>query len=151
MFGARVLFLVFSVAAVCVSYLVGRDLFASRLAGLATSATMLSFLGFIHSATNGPREKTAMTLFLLCTLWSITRRWYLAAGAFLGLATLVWQPVLLVGLPSLLVITLTTPPDWRGRIRALGLAIAGGLATLAACFAYFFAVGAVGSSCRRPS
>src|SRR3712207_5803472 len=39
----RVFYMLVSVAAVCVTYLLGRDLFASRAAGLATAATLLSF------------------------------------------------------------------------------------------------------------
>ena len=60
--------------AVCATYMVGRDLFSSRWAGLASAASLLSFLGFIEYATNGPREKTPMVLFVLLAMWMLTRQ-----------------------------------------------------------------------------
>jgi 4-amino-4-deoxy-L-arabinose transferase-like glycosyltransferase len=60
----RVVFMLFAVACVGVVYLTTRDVFRSRLAGVAAAAAFLSFTGFVHYATYGPREKTPMTLFL---------------------------------------------------------------------------------------
>ena len=81
---ARVLFMLFAVGAVCATYVVGRDLFSSRWAGLASAASLLSFLGFIEYATNGPREKTPMVLFVLLAMWMLTRQRFLAAGVFIA-------------------------------------------------------------------
>ena len=74
--GARLLFMGLSVLCVCTAYLLGRDLFGSALVGLVTAATFLSFQGFIEYASNGPREKTPMMLFILLALWAMVhRRW----------------------------------------------------------------------------
>ena len=49
----RVLFMLIATACVCTIYLLGRDLFRSRAAGLVTAGTLLAFHGFIQYASNG--------------------------------------------------------------------------------------------------
>jgi len=138
--GMRLLFLAISVASICVAYALGRDLFRSRLAGLAGAAALLTCGGFITYATGGPREKTAMVLFLFCTLWATQRqRWFLA-GLFLGLATLVLQIAFVPGFTAVTVAALAM----RGRrVSALVRFAAGGLVTAAVAVGYFAAVGAL--------
>ncbi len=68
----RVLFMLIATVCTCMVYLLGRDVFRSRPAGLVTAATFLTFYGFIHYAANGPREKTPMTLFIVCALWAVS-------------------------------------------------------------------------------
>ena len=87
----RLLFM--AIATVCASavYVLGRDVFTSRLAGLVTAAAFLTFFGFIEYASNGPREKTPMTLFIVLALWAVTRRRWFTAGLFVSLATLCLQ------------------------------------------------------------
>jgi 4-amino-4-deoxy-L-arabinose transferase-like glycosyltransferase len=87
----RWLFLAISVVCVCAVYVLGRDLFASRFAGLVSAATFLTFSGFIRYASDGPREKTPMTLFIVCALWAVTRRRWFTAGVFVSLAALCLQ------------------------------------------------------------
>lgn len=140
--GMRLLFLVLSVACVCLVYLLGRDLFDSPLAGLAAAAAFLSFYGFIEYASNGPREKTAMVLFLLCALLAMVRQRWFVAGVFVGLATLTWQPVFLVGSTAVVVAAIGSPRS--GRVRALVRFVVGGLVPTAVCLAYFAVVGALG-------
>jgi hypothetical protein len=101
--GMRVLFLLLSVGCVAVAYLLGRDVFRSRAAGLACAAAILSFQGVITYATYGPREKTALLLFALCALLALARRRWATTGFFIALATLTWQPVLLPALGGVLV------------------------------------------------
>ena len=132
--GIRMLYLLISVAAVSVLYVLARDLFSSRLAGLVTSASFLTFTGFAHLATNGPRDKTPMVLFLLCSMLAMQRRRWLAVGVFVALATLTWQPSFLVGITVAVVGALTLPV---GRWRALLLVAAGGLVPTAVVVAYF--------------
>ena len=60
--GMRVLMLLLSVACVWVLYLLARDLFDSRLAGVASATALLDLPGFVTYATGGPREKTTMML-----------------------------------------------------------------------------------------
>ena len=87
----RLLFMVIATACVCAVYVLGRDVFASKLAGLVTSAAFLTFFGFIEYASNGPREKTPMTLFITVALWAVARRRWFTAGLFVSLATLCLQ------------------------------------------------------------
>lgn len=140
--GMRLFFMLIAVACVCVVYLLGREVFASPLAGLASAAALLTFHGIIEYASNGPREKTPMLLFLLCALLATAeRRWFLA-GLWLSLGTLVLQPVFPVGLVAVLtVLAVGVPPrDW---LRASVRFALGGLVPLAACIAYFAAVDAL--------
>lgn len=139
--GMRLLFMLIAVACVCLVYLVGRDLFESPLAGLAAAAAFLSFSGFIEFASNGPREKTPMVLFLLCALLAVTKHRWLAAGVSVSLATLVWQPAFFVGLPAIAVAVLALRP--AERTRALLRVAVGGLLPAVGCFLYFAAVGAL--------
>ena len=87
----RLEFMAFAVVSVCMVCLLGRDLFGSRMAGLVSAATFLAFYGFIEYASNGPREKTPMTLFVVGTLWAVARKRWFTAGLCVGLATLCLQ------------------------------------------------------------
>jgi len=140
--GARILFTVFSAGCVSAVYLLGRDLFASRRAGIAAAATLLCFSGFIAYATFGPREKTPMVLFLTLALWAMTRRRWFSVGVFLSLATLILQIAFFVGAPALLLGLLLGSPrrDW---LRNAGRLAVGGLVPLALHVVYFAAVGAL--------
>jgi hypothetical protein len=91
--GARVVFLLLSVAAVAVAYLVGRDLFRRRLVGLATAAAVLSANAFSYFATQGPRDKTVAVLCLLAVLLAVTHQRWATAGVLVAAGTLPWQPV----------------------------------------------------------
>ena len=139
--GMRLLFLLIAVACVCVVYLLGRDLFASPLAGLASAAAFLTFSGFIEYASNGPREKTPMVLFLLCTMLAIQKQRWLAAGISLSLATLTLQSIFIVGIAAVVVGAFAARPGER--IRALVRVAVGGLIPLAVCLLYFAVVGAL--------
>ena len=55
------------------------------------AGTFLTFTGFIRYASDGPREKTPMTLFVVCALWAVTGRGWFTAGVFVSLATLCLQ------------------------------------------------------------
>ena len=62
---ARYLYLLISVACVCLVHVLARDLYGSRLVGVVSATAFLGFQGFLEMATYGPREKTPMVLFLL--------------------------------------------------------------------------------------
>lgn len=137
----RLLFMLFAIASVCVTYVLGRDLLESRLAGLAASTALLSFYGFISYATTGPREKTPMVFFLLSCLLGIARRKWFAAGASVSFAALLWQPAVLVGLAAFGVTVVAMRSGER--TRALVRFAVGGLVPATLCTIYFVAVGAL--------
>jgi 4-amino-4-deoxy-L-arabinose transferase-like glycosyltransferase len=139
--GIRLLFMCIAVACVCVAYLLGRDVFRSAGAGVATAAALLSFAGFIEFATNGPREKTPMVLFMLLALWAMARRRWFATGIYVALATLILQIAFFVLAPAALVAALGAGP--RRRLRALLRIAAGGLVPVAGFVAYFWSAGAL--------
>jgi 4-amino-4-deoxy-L-arabinose transferase-like glycosyltransferase len=140
--GARVVMMLLSVACVWLTYLVARDTLGSRVAGVVGASTLLTFEGFAVLATGGPREKTTMALLLLVALWAVARRRWLLTGAAVGLATLAWQPVLLVG-STVAVAAALLVPGRRAALAALLRYALGGLATLAATVVAFLAVGAL--------
>jgi hypothetical protein len=139
--GIRVLFTFIAAGAVCVVYLCARELFASRLTGLVAAAAFLSFYGFIKLATYGPRAQTPMVFFLACTLLAIAKRWWFVAGFSLSLATLVWQPSLLIGLAAALTTVIAMQPSER--LQALVRFVVGGLVPASVCIMYFAVVGAL--------
>ncbi len=96
--GMRLLMLLISVACVWVLYVLVRDLFNSRLAGVASATALLTFAGFVTYAVGGPREKTTLTLFVILVFWAVLKQRWLLAGVFVALATLTWQPSFIVGL-----------------------------------------------------
>lgn len=137
--GMRVLLMLFAVASVGASYLLGRDAFRSRLAGLAAAAAMLCFKGFIIYATYGPREKTSMVFFVLVALLAMVHQRWATTGVFIALATLTWQPVFFAAIAGAVVAVLLGVR--QGRIRALLRLAVGGLVPLAAFVVYYAVIG----------
>jgi hypothetical protein len=140
----RVLFMLMATAAVCVSYLLGRDLFRSRGAGLVTASAMLAVHGFIQYASNGPREKTPMTLFVLGALWAVTHRRWFTAGVLTSLATLCLQTAFFSTFTAVAVGALLLAPG--GRIRALARIAVGGLVPVAVLGTWFALAGSLGAA-----
>lgn len=137
----RVLFMLMATAAVCVSYLLGRDLFRSRAAGLVTASAMLAFHGFIQYASNGPREKTPMTLFVLGALWAVTHRRWFTAGVLTSLATLCLQTAFFSTFTAVAVGALLLATG--GRLRALARVVLGGLVPVAVLGTWFALAGSL--------
>ncbi|HSF34748.1 MAG TPA: hypothetical protein VLA70_01450 [Nocardioides sp.] len=137
----RVLFMLMATAAVCVAYLLGRDLFRSRAAGLVTAGTMLAFHGFIQYASNGPREKTPMTLFVLGALWAMTHRRWFTAGLLTSLATLCLQTAFFSTFTAVAVGALLLAQGER--LRALLRIAAGGLVPVAVLATWFALAGSL--------
>lgn len=142
--GARVLFFLLLVVTPALAYVVVRDVFGSRLAGSAAAATLLALRGLALTATDGPQSKQAMMVLLLAALLLLTRRRWLGAGALTGLATLSWQPVLVVLVVVALVVAFLAPDDLRHRLTGLTRFVAGGALTLVATVAYSLVTGGLG-------
>ena len=140
----RVLFMLMATAAVCVSYLLGRDLFRSRGAGLVTASAMLAVHGFIQYASNGPREKTPMTLFVIGALWAVTHRRWFTAGVLTSLATLCLQTAFFSTFTAVAVGALLLATG--GRIRALVRIAVGGLVPVAVLGTWFALAGSLGAA-----
>ena len=137
----RATFLV--IAAVCTSavYVLVRDTFRSPLTGLVGSGAFLTFAGFIHYASNGPREKTPMTLFVVGALWAVTRRRWFAAGVFVSLATLCLQ---IAFFPTFTAVAVGAVLLARGhRVRALVRVVLGGAVPVVIFGVYFALVGSL--------
>ncbi len=137
---ARAFFTLLSVACVCLVYLLVRDMFGSRGAGLVAAAAFLGFQGFLDLATNGPREKTAMVLFLLAALLAMQHRRWATAGAFTALSTLTWQPVFPVLLLAAIVAIVLVP---EGRLGAMVRFAVGGAVPTAVTLVYYAVEGAL--------
>ena len=140
----RVLFMLIATACVCVTYLAGRDLFRSRAAGLVTAGTLLAFHCFIQYASNGPREKTPMTLFIVVALWAVTRRWWLTAGMCVSLGTLCLQTSFFSTFAAVVVGALLLAHGHR--LRALGRIALGGLVPVVVLGVWFALAGSLSSS-----
>ncbi len=122
----RVFFMLIAIACVGLAYLLARDVFRSRFAGVASAAALLSFHGFIELATYGPREKTPMVLFILASLLAIAHQRWLTTGVLVSLATLTWQPSFFPLIAAALVAVLLAVP-FRAWWRALARVTVGGL------------------------
>lgn len=123
----RVTLMLVSVVAIMVVYLLGRDLFSSRAAGLVSAAALLSCQGFLRYATFGPREKTTMVCFLALALLAMVHQRWGTAGAMTALATLAWQPIFLPAIVGLSVAAVLGAEGARGRLVALTRIAVGGL------------------------
>ncbi len=140
----RVLFMLIATAAVCTTYVLGRDLFSSRPAGLVSAGGLLAVHGFIQYASDGPREKTPMVLFIILALWAVTRRRWFAAGLCTSLATLCLQTAFFSTFTAVVVGVLLLASD--GRIRALVRVALGGLVPVAALGTWFALAGSLRES-----
>ena len=139
--GIRLLFLLIAAACVGLIYVVGRDMFRSRLAGLSSAAALLCFEGFIDLAAYGPREKTPMILFLIATLLATVHRRWATAGVCIALGALTWQPVFPVALVCATTAALVGLRS--GRVRALLRIAVGGAVPAAVTLGAYAAIGEV--------
>ena len=137
----RLQFMAIATLCVCAVYLLGRDVFASRLAGLVSAATFLTFSGFIEYASNGPREKTPMTLFVTGALWAVARRRWFTAGVCVSLATLCLQIAFFSSFTAVVAGALFLAHGER--LRAFGRIALGGALPVAVCAVWFAAAGSL--------
>jgi hypothetical protein len=127
-----------AVATIVVVYLLGRDLFGTRGAGVAAAAAMLSCEGFLRYATLGPREKTTMVCLLALGLLAMVHQRWGTAGAMVALSTLSWQPVAFPAVAALVVAALLGA---EGRARALLRIAIGGIVPTALIMLGYLLIG----------
>lgn len=142
LFAMRVLMTVFAIASVWVVYLLTRDAFGSRVAGIAAATSLLAFQGFVTYATGGPREKTTMMLLMALALWAVVHRRWGRAGVAVALATLTWQPVFF-GAAGAVAVGALLVRGGRGTVVALTRFAVGGVVTTALFVVYFVLVDAL--------
>lgn len=127
-----------AIATVVVVYLLGRDLFRSRGAGLASAAAMLSCEGFLRYATLGPREKTTMVCLLALGLLAMVHQRWGTAGAMVALSTLSWQPV---AFPAIAALATAALLGADGRVKALVRIAVGGIVPTALIMLGYLVIG----------
>lgn len=137
----RVLFFLCSVLAVLAIYLLVQRMWNSVLGGLTAAVVLASYEGFARDALPGPDAKTPGVLLLILCMWLAARRNWFWAGLTGSLAFLVWQPFLIF--PAMAVLAAGVAGK-EGRLRALGMAVAGVLIPIAVTCVYFAAAGAFG-------
>lgn len=138
---ARVWFAVLSAGCCAVLSVLARDAFGSRAAGFVAPAVLLVFERFLELASDGPREKTTMVLFLLLALLLLGRRQWWGAGVCTALATLAWQPSLAPAVAAAVAAVLL---EARGtRLRKLGRFLLGGIVPSAVTVLVFALAGAL--------
>lgn len=140
--GARLLYFALFAITPALTYLTGRDLFRSRLAGCAAATSLLGFLVLAHMATRGPESKMAMMAGLCVTLLLLVRRRWLLAGIATGVVTLTWQPVFFALAPAAGVLVLLSGGPRRDRLIAALRYGGGGLITFAITVCGFALAGA---------
>jgi hypothetical protein len=138
--GARAFYLVLSAVCVGLLYVVARDVLGSRTAAVVACAAFLCFETFTELAGSGPRDKTAMLVFLLAALVAArARRWW-AFGGLTALATLTWQPAFVPLLVAGVVGIVSGREATRPLVAALRVCVAGLVTTLVFA-AYFWSEG----------
>ena len=135
---ARVGFTAISAGCCALVSVLARDVLRSRAAAFVAPAVFLPFGSFLRLASDGPRDKTAMVLFLLAALVLLGRRRWFGAGLATALATLTWQPSFVVAAAAAGAALLGSR---SGRLRGLAAFLAGGAAPTAAAVAFYAAVG----------
>ena len=142
LYAVRGVFLVVSVLTVVAAYLVVLRLFGSVLGGLTAALVVAASWPFAVDALAGPDAKTPGVLFEVLCLWCVAgRRWFWATLSG-SLAAMVWQPMIVFPLVTL-VLAVSTADGGRGR--AALRAIAGGALPVIVLGVYFAAAGALGA------
>lgn len=135
-FGVRLLFFSLGSLAAGALFLLGRDLFKSRLIGLLSAALLVNFWAFGIYVPSGPQPKTPMLLFQVLAIWLTARRKWFWGGFFGCLAALTWQPMAIFPFLTLLLAIFQSQQNsgWLTRLLA---PLAGIALPLASVLSYF--------------
>ncbi|MHA2327965.1 MAG: hypothetical protein ACXACR_05545 [Candidatus Hodarchaeales archaeon] len=135
----RLVFYVFGCFGVVSVYLLAKNLFNSRLIGLFSSLTLLTFPYLVMMTASGPRPKVAVILFAtLCLLFTVQKKWF-KAGLTGSVSFWFWQPS---GLIPLVVFFLSWIQSRRNRIRNTLMCGVGILIPIILISLYFYFNGA---------
>lgn len=139
-YAVRLVFYATACLAAVAVYLLGKDVFRSREAGLFAALTFLGFYAYAQPAGSGPEPKTPMVLFeTLSLLFAVQKRWFWS-GFFGSLALLVWQPMAAFAFATFL-LAITRPREER---YGAALRTVAGVATpFVVTIAYFYYHGAL--------
>ena len=139
-YAVRLVFYATACLAVVAVYLLGKDVFRSREAGLFAALAFMGFYAYAQPAASGPEPKTPMVLFqTLSLLFAVQKRWYWS-GFFGSLALLVWQPMAAFAFATFL---LAVTRSREERYSAAWRAMAGTATPLLVTVAYFYYHGAL--------
>ena len=141
LYAIRLVFFACAVLTVVAVYVVVLHLGRSVLAGLGAAAVFVSWEAFARDALPGPDAKTPGILFLVLAMWLAARRWWFTSGVLGMLAFLVWQPLFVYPLITVLAAALLTAD---ARWRTAGRAALGVVLPFVAVCVYFLATGAFG-------
>lgn len=138
----RLVFFACAVLTVLAIYLLVAHLWDSIVGGLVAAVVFASFTRFAEDAIAGPDPKTLGVLLAVVTILLAVRRSWFRAGLAAGLAFLVWQPLLLFPVATIVAAVVLSPGERR---RALVRSAAGVVAPIVACVLYFASVGQLGA------
>jgi hypothetical protein len=130
----RIFFCVLACLTTLVLFLLGEQVSGSRRVGFLAALTFLSFYQFNSVVAAGPEPKTPLMLFVVSSLYLTSRRKWFWAGVCGALSGLVWQPTAAFLFVTLILAALQPRQE---RVRAIKLALAGGVLPLLATVIYF--------------
>lgn len=137
----RVVFLICGFLAVAAMYCLSRRLLQSPRGALFATLTFVGFFSFARYAVAEPEAKTPMLLFQsLSLLFTVQKRWFLA-GLFGALTALIWQPMAVFVLTTLLLAI--ARPGESGRRSAVLRSLGGTALPVALVTACFYLWGAL--------
>lgn len=137
----RLVFFVCAVLTVLAVYLLALQLWESLAAAVIAALVFTSFAGWARDALVGPDAKMPGVLCAVVAMWLAARRqWFWSAVAG-SLAVIVWQPLALYPVVTLVAAVVNTPAQ---RWRALGITVAGFVLPMLAISIYFASAGAFG-------
>jgi len=140
---SRALFCFFAALSAPALYVLTKDLVKSKWAGILAVLALLSYPRYHDMIYWGPRAKVLLVVFeTLCLLYIYRQRWFYA-GIFASFCALVWQPMAIFCLVTILSAGLRRSNSGPGALAALGSTLLGISLPLAATFLYFGYYGAI--------
>lgn len=137
----RTVFLVCGCLAIAAVYLLSRRLLQSTRGAMFSTLTFIGFFSFARYAVAEPEAKTPMLLFqTLALLFTVQRRWFLA-GLCGSLTMLIWQPMAVFTLITVLLAV--ARPGESGRRSSVLRAVGGAATPVAAVVVCFYLWGAL--------